>query len=328
MITITKDKIYRSPYSLKKTEADSTKVEILESSDIVGFMDENVEFGEDLTFGDLFELIIFNKGFFNVLFNSSMGGYMVDDFILDYETKIKEEPGEEEYVVRLVWVCDIYEFNQKVEYYDYVAFEGFGKLTKKDKEQYPIGIAFTNLNTLKDKKIVISNEFEINSASEYDKETDLKPILKANYRPITLYQVIHSILSEISFYGNPEQRDNYRKDLERESREIDRWISDEGRVSENFIEFEDFEGFDDEVEMIIGEFDVEDETTFWDVLYPDSDYKKENKEDIKESVDNAIIAISEGSGLSLEEQMLEAQEEEDYEKAAKIKKLIEKRDKK
>jgi protein-arginine kinase activator protein McsA len=45
-------------------------------------------------------------------------------------------------------------------------------------------------------------------------------------------------------------------------------------------------------------------------------------------MDDAIIALSEGSSLTLEEQLDEAIEDDNFEMAAKIKKLIEKRDSK
>ena len=81
MITITKDKIYRSPFSLKSTKPDSDTVKEIEVGEVIYNLGESVEFGEDLTFERLFDIMIFHKEFFNILFSSEMRGAVIDDFI-------------------------------------------------------------------------------------------------------------------------------------------------------------------------------------------------------------------------------------------------------
>ena len=77
--------------------------------------------------------------------------------------------------------------------------------------------------------------------------------------------------------------------------------------------------------MINKEHFEKDNITFWDILYPK---EKPIGKSSKEIMEDAIIALSEGIDIPLEEQLQEAHDSEDYEKAAKIKKLIEKRDEK
>jgi len=315
MITITKNKIYKSPYSLKKTEQNSKTVKEIELSEIINYIGDNVELGEDLTFGNLFDLIIYNKEFLNVIFNFEMDGLIIDDFISDYEKKFIDKK-DEEYILKLSWICDIYDFNNRIEYFDYVSFEAYGKISKIDKENYPIIISFTPLCELKNKILTIDNAFEIQNSNI--QHNDLEAILKANYRPIKLYDLIGSILSEISFYGNPEDRDKHKKDLEKESLQIEKWMEEEN--SDREIESWDMESEPDFIPIeSLEDFEDDSVITFWDKLYP------RKKEKPKKEIQGKLIVFSEISDKSLEEQLQEAHNIEDYERAAKIKKLIDRR---
>ncbi len=318
MITITKDKIYRSNFSLKKTRPDSESVKEIEVGDIIFSMGEDVELGEDVTFERIFDMIIFHKDFFNILFSSEMNGLDVDDFISDYEQEFDLVVPHQEYILRLFWSGIVYEIDQEIEYYDYSAFEAFGKLdTRIEGDEYPISIAFASLSEFRSKIVVMDNTFEIQNDESYDNE--LEAAFKANYRPFSLRDVVGAILREISHYGNPEDRELSRREAEKRSIEINQWIED-GTI-EDKIQYPDLT---EEIrDMIDEDYDDDDNTTYWDVLYPSSTPKGKSS---KEVIDNAIIAISEESELSLEEQLQEADETEDYERAAKIKKLIDKRD--
>jgi len=319
MITITKDKIYRSNFSLKKTKPDSESVKEIEIRDIIFFMGEDVELGEDVTFERIFDIIIFHKEFFNILFNSEMGGLKIDDFLEDYEQEFDLIP-HQDYVLTIFWSGIVYEIDQEIEYYDFSAFEAFGKIdTRIDGDEYPISVAFTSLSEFKSRLVIMDNTFEIQNDESYDNE--LEASFKAHYRPLSLTDVVSAILREITHYGKPEDRESSRREAEKKSIEISKWIED-GTIEEKIM----FPDLKEEIKgMIDDDFDDDDNITYWDVLYPSSTPKGKSS---REVIDSAIIAISEESEISLEEQLDEAEESEDYERAAKIKKLIDKRDQK
>lgn len=318
MITITKDKIYRSAFSLKRTKPDSEAVKEIDINDLVFSMGEDIELGEDVTFQRIFEIIIFHKDFFNVLFSSEMNGLQVEDFISDYEQEFDLVIPNQEYNLIMSWSCVVYEIDFEIEFYDYPQFEALGKIdTRVDEEDYPISLAFTSLSEIKNKIITLDNTFEIQNNKSY--ENEIEAAFKANYRPFRVCDVISGILHEISNYGTPDDREKAKMEMEIKSREIEEWIED-GTIMDHLIS-DDVMG---EIgEMIDEEYDDSDDKTFWDVLYPSDKPKGKTTKDI---MDSAIIAISEGSDLPLEDQLKEAHDAEDYEKAAKIKKLIEKRD--
>jgi hypothetical protein len=315
MITITKDKIYRSPFTLKKTRPDSEEVEIIPPSDLIYMLGDEIELGEDVTFKTLFDIIILHKDFLNILFAKEMHGYLVDDFIEDYEKDIDSKLDDEHFDLRLAWYSDIYKYNQEVEFVDYVAFEAFGRLSVSQQEgEYPISLAFISLAEIKNKLVKLDNTFELHDDETYKSEIDA--LFKANYKALSVYEVLQSILREITFYGKPDERDRQREELQRQAAEFDELIHDEDYEED----FQDWDEVEDEIVNSLGIEDV-DEGSYWDLLYPDS----KRTEERRDKIDSTIIAISEGAGLSLEEQLQEAHDSEDYETAAKLKKLIDKK---
>lgn len=315
MITITKDKIYRSPFTLKKTKQDSESVTEVNISDVIYMLGEEVELGEDATFKSLFDIIVFHKDFLNILFNKEMHGFLIEDFVSDYEKEFDLVFDNEGFNLRLSWNCEIFEYNNEVEYVDYVAFEAFGKLNmKEDKEDYPISIAFVSLAEIRNKLIFLDNTFELHDDESY--KSDIGAVFKANYRPFTLYDILASILREITFYGKPEQRDIQRKELEKQALEIEGFLE-----SGDIIEWDDVS--EDIDEMISKNFEENDNKSFWDIIYPKEEPTGPSSQ---EKIDTAIIALAEGSNISLDRQLKEAHDAEDYEKAARLKRLIDKRD--
>jgi hypothetical protein len=319
MITITKDKIYRSPFSLKNTKPDSEAVKEIGFEEVLYSLGEDVEFGEDLTFSKIFDLIIFHKDFLNILFSSEMRGLIIEDFISDYEKEVSVIHDTQDYKLRLSWIGDVYEYEDDVDFIDYVSLDAYGKINKNiDENDYGISIAFSSLGEIKENILFIDNSFEIHNSKTY--EDELGAILKASYRPITLYNAVLSILREITFYGKPEERDAQRRELVKQSEEVERW-AEEGTLEENTKSWNDVA---DEIGEIIDEnIQEDDKDTFWDVIYPKAEPTGISSQEV---VDNVIIALSEGSEISLEEQLQEAHDSEDYEKAAKLKKIIDKRD--
>ena len=318
MITITKDKIFSSDFSLKQTRPGSDTVEEIDVDKIVFSMGEGIELGEDVTFERLFDIIIFHKSFFNILFNAEMDGLEIDDFINDYEQEFDLVVPNQDYRLMISWDVVVYDIVGVIEIYDYPSFHAFGKLdTTISGENYPISLALSSLSEFRKKLIFIDNSFEIKDNNSIEAEV----LFKANYRPLTLHQLFAAILHEISQYGSPEERAETRRNVEARSEEMENWVDDES------VEDEYVPSVIDEINQIIDkEYDDTDNLTFWDTLYPSD---KPTGKSSKEAVDEAMIIMSEKEDMpSLEELLADAEEVEDYEKAAKIKKLIDKRDEK
>ena len=248
-----------------------------------------------------------------------MRGLVIDDFIFDYEKEVMVIHENQDYKLRFTWACDVYEYDGEVDFVDYISLDAFGMIDKSvDKENYGISIAFSSLSEISESLIFVDNTFDIQDSKTYDNE--IESIFKASYRDVTLYQIISAVLREICFYGKPDERDAQRRELERRSEDIQKWV-EEGTLEQHTKSWDTVR---DELDDMIDEnYQEEDKTTFWDTLYPK---EKPTGKSSQEAIDNVIIALSEGSDTPLEEQLKEAHDAEDYEKAAKLKKLIDKRD--
>lgn len=313
MITITKDKIYYSPLSLKITRKDSEEVKELSPKDIVFYMGEDVELGEDLTFGRFFEILIINKEFFNVLFNSELNQLKIDDFISDFEMNFNFED-DDDFKLRLSWACNYDIDNDGTDLYDYIVFNGYGKPYNEENFDYPFSICFFPLNEIKNKLMFCDNTYEIDKLTSDNNE--VRQIFSAKHKPFTLYGIISSILYEITYYGTPENRDKEREEYELMLMQVG---DDVEKEEEQYIE----ELKHDIDKMIQLDFNEEDKTTFWDTLYPKDEPTGKSSQEV---IDDVIIALSDSANITLDEQLQEAVDNDDFEKAAKIKKLIDKRD--
>lgn len=318
MITITKDKIYYSPFSLKDIGEDSDAVKELEIGDVIFMLSEEIAMGPDTTFRNVFDMILYHKDLLNVLYSKELKGGLIDDFIDDYENDFDASLSNDTYRLMVSWDFEVFEFDNKVECIDYVSFSGIGKLNVSGvDEEYINSLSLTPLSEMKDKRIFLNNSIEIHNDDTL--QANGAPLFRANYRRITLYDLFLSIIHEISFYGGPSEREKQKKEIESMSEELDAFI--ESNMNEDgYIDWENIE----QGEVLGDDFDGVINKSFWDKLYPPGTDDGE----VVDNFDSLILAVSEGSGLTLEEQLSEAHDNEEYEKADKILKLIKKRDRK
>ena len=301
MITITKDKIYFSNFSLKRTKSDSKKIKELEPGDISTYLGEDIELGEDVTFERIFDLIILHKKMFNSVFHQDMDGLKIDDFIEDYESDLKNESNFQKYILRVCWSGILYDMGDSIQMYDYPSLEAFGVIDSRiDKNEYPISISLTPLSQIRNKKIILNHSFSIRLPKFEENE-----YVYVKHRPFRLYDLIGAILRDISHYGGPKDRDEARKDMEIQDKEIENWM--EQSMDSNFIS----EEFSDIIEEEVAK---ENESTFWDFLYPNSKAKEEELEESEEELRNRIE--------KLEEELEESVKSDNYERAAEIKKIL------
>lgn len=311
MITITRNKIYSSPFTLKKIKPNSKEVKEIHVADVIRMLGEEVELGEDVTFKNLFDIIILHKDFLNILFSKEMNELLIDDFIIDYEKESKNDFNTEKFDMRLSWQSDVFEYEKEVEYVEYVSFEAYGSLDYEDNQEYPISIAFVPLCEIKNKLVFLDHTFELLDESNYPDE--IETIFKANYRAFTLYDIFSSILSEITFYGKPDEREKEMKELQRRINNFEGFMSDS--EIDNMMGWDDFSN---EIDSVNEKDD--DYISFWDTIYPPEEPKEEKTE-----INGKLLFFSEISEKPLEVQLKEAHDSEDYETAAKIKKLIDRR---
>ncbi|MCD6436445.1 MAG: hypothetical protein J7L15_08735, partial [Clostridiales bacterium] len=130
----------------------------------------------------------------------------------------------EVHFLELHWVAEstIYEDDsEENEINVYPDFHGWGNWPKEDSEtpiEGGIAIEFTPLRLLKDFIIKLNTDFKIYNTTFFkEKRKDGKKlntnIILNSAMSFSLYELIGTVLSEVSFLGEPEDRDEAYKDL-------------------------------------------------------------------------------------------------------------------
>lgn len=306
MITITKNNIYFSNFSLRNTKANCEEVEEIKLPDLLKYIGEDVELGEDMDFQRIFDIIIYHKDSLNILYHQDLDGILIDDFIFDYENENNDfSDGKSDYLLRICWSGVLYNVNGALQLFDFPIIEGFGVVdSENDEYEYPISISFVPLNNLKHKKLVIYYNFEI-STSELESGNNIY----IDYRPIKLFDLFSSILREITQFGTPKERDEARIENELDGERLSSWLKNPDE--ENFIDSDNLpENISD---MISREVAKEGEKTFWEMLYPES---QKNSTMSQEELNFKIE--------QLERELKDSVELDNYERAAEISKILNK----
>ena len=248
MIILRKDGIYHKEHS----EAEEIRVDR-----ITAHLLDVVQISEDFTLGDLFKIIENEKELINIIFSCHLGHFPIQLYIDDIN-KIPPSEGpftkdKNEYI-NLVWCADLnieddeihkiaLEFiktaKDRMQFLDYLELN-FKDIVKKKKilaestsleisvgvsgipfvpneDDLRNGLEFTPLSLLKDAKILLDKKFKM----YYDFQCGRNDIpLCECIREYTVYDVIGGILYELSFMGDPEERDGEWDQMEKDKDEF------------------------------------------------------------------------------------------------------------
>jgi len=202
MLKIKKNKIVFDPLSSKREK------ETIEEKDLPRFLTEEVEIGEGVTFGRIFDLIILHKDLFNVIFDSGcLHGHKIEMYIGEYDKEV--EKSTEITYIECYWGTDYWNFSGEKEMCLYSSFhgikEGYTDANMGDGKPFdcPMGLT-SHINGLKDLPFKINNDVSFNEI----KNGKFKIKLEGKHK-MTLFEIIKGILFELSFYGTPENCDDF-----------------------------------------------------------------------------------------------------------------------
>ena len=214
MINLTRDKIiYSNHFNSECDEYVRKEVEFL-----YPYLEETVELSNDFIFEDLFKIIEKEVDIFDMIFSSCLGHYPLQLWIDEIKKPGSKKDDEIDYL----------EIHRWGEYWDWgdidlsIGISGIGK--KEDDPSY--GVGFTPLNELKYLPLRLNEDFEISEMKiPSNSIMHIARLLKKVGIPVgkwdnpsprvyvkgkvefTVYELISSILNEISFYGDPTERD-------------------------------------------------------------------------------------------------------------------------
>lgn len=202
MIIISKDKILLDDLSNKEwTDVTNT---------FVNYLDHTVMIDDDVTVMDLFNIIELNSEVVDSFFNCSLGGHDLGDFLQD----IKKDADPDDLLCYAEFAHECMMIDGKLLHTVRFGAVGFSifeedKLVQHSLELNPIA-------TYKHLKLKINQNFRISAAEPDDGEIS-KNVLFECEKDMTLYDIFHSLLYEISFNGSPDTRDKIFEHLKSET---------------------------------------------------------------------------------------------------------------
>jgi len=213
MILITKEKIKYNPFSSDET---GKYKDITEKNWLINFLHEEVVFSKDLRFKDVFNHLYKEKKTIHLLFRFCMGNVTLDDFLPDMKRKDKSGWLDLE-CVQIAWRVNPFE-KETID----ISTEFLGKPKGKDGNRIKgvetgVGLDFCTLASYADLPIRLNKHFIIEQYSVKKKPT----LLLKKQRNFVLFDVLHTILDDVTFYGKPKERDKQFKTLNEQLKRIE-----------------------------------------------------------------------------------------------------------
>ena len=243
---------------------------------IIPYLGETIEFADNLTLRDFFALLEDDEKMIEIVFESHLGHYPIHPFFDEVKHDCVPDGKEEMEYIQCSWVSDQFDYHL---FYDkhkddnkdeegvisifgmplhepteedenevsiYVDVHGWGSYDPEEDEDYDedypapshisYAIEFTPLNRLAHIPIRLNTSIEIRGRNEMGDED---PIVEGRME-FSVFDAVGAILSEISFCGLPEHRDQRWQDIvdsvdEAKQRE---------KYRDEFEEIEDYEPSD------------------------------------------------------------------------------------
>jgi len=216
---------------------------------IVPYLVEIVEFDKNLTLRDFFNLLELDEELIDIVFGSHLGHFPLGPFVEEVNNDCIPDGREEMEYIKCSWVSDQFDYrlfyekhhaddNQDEEVTSifgttlhepteedenevsiYVDVHGWGPYVPNEDAEYDededipthtsYAIEFTPLNRMAHLPIKLDTHFEMRDRNELGDED---PIAEGNME-FSVFDAVGAILSEISFCGLPEERDEKWQDI-------------------------------------------------------------------------------------------------------------------
>lgn len=212
MIELEKDKIiFTNEYNPECSEYVRKEVPHLWP-----YLEDKVMLDEDFTLEDLFNHIERDKEAFEIIFHSSLGHFPIQAYLDEIKKEGQAEDNEIDYL-------EVQRFGERWDYGDielHIDFHGIGI-----KDDIGYAVEFTPLNQLKHLQLHLNEEFEISEivipswpklkfyrllkrlGLEFKKCNPYTHVYTSGKVCFSVYELISTVLSEVSFCGMPSERD-------------------------------------------------------------------------------------------------------------------------
>ena len=197
-------------------ERESAEWKPVPGNYLLPYMGSEVELTEDCTFADIWKCIEADSATYEVIFSDPLGGYSLDSWI-DDSKKDFEPDGTYDYLyISRTLELENYKDDDRC-FSPFVHFGGYGPwdIECEDiQDEGGVAVDFTPISELMRVPVRLNNEITIEKWNHG--ETDIKKLIEKDgpYKTeFTWYEIVEAILFEISFMGNPSERDEKREGL-------------------------------------------------------------------------------------------------------------------
>lgn len=200
---------YDGGYEYESVKGQNAEI-IKDSTTLLSYLNHYVDIEYGCTFEVFFNKILDNEKLLNIIFKDHMGGYELGEFINEWKSNTNISPIKDIEVKIDFLLVSRFEIDISYDNIDNnsISFGAYGEIIKgKTKDRGPITISMAPINQLKPYVIKLDPSVDV-----VDRENGYKPILKF-YRYYTLYDIVSAILYEITYWGNPNERDQMYNEL-------------------------------------------------------------------------------------------------------------------
>lgn len=178
---------------------------------------------EDSTFGDIWRIIMRELDFMDRAFKGALMRHPLKLWWAESKKKPKSFKGKKDVrFLRVYWHAQVHSDEE----FDLDAcFGGWGRWSGPEKTEGGIGIDFLPFSSLLDIPFKVETDLQVWAMR------DKKPRFQ-NKLKLTVYDVIHAILWEISFHGSPERAAARGKELAGRMKGVKKEIEKEGQGGE------------------------------------------------------------------------------------------------
>lgn len=197
MIVISKDRIYHEYFK----GGMKVMVDIAQTNaSIVRYLTEIVHVEADVTVEDVLRHLIDYQEDITFAMESSLGGYNLQPFL---DELIKDVPRED----HLLYAEFCHEANVIDGTVVYAPrFGAMGKdIAGGTDMELPYTVELASISAYKHLTIVLNRSYELTKIDEVDGK-QIDTVLFTGQKEFTLYELLHALLFEISYYGTPDMR--------------------------------------------------------------------------------------------------------------------------
>jgi hypothetical protein len=181
-------------------EGEDDAHDIFESENgIVSYLDQYVAIEEDVTIGDFISILASQSEEIDYIFDASLNGQSLGIFVEELEQESIHDGA-----LAFVEVVHDVELNPEGVVSEIKYFQGIGP-SPADGRLTSFSLELLPLNYYKDLPLRINHNYVIERIEKV-KDVPMHFIEFKALKGFTLYEVIHSILFEISFHGTPSER--------------------------------------------------------------------------------------------------------------------------